>query len=138
MKQSMFQSAVDYPKELLVYPDEVKQISKDDLNWLHKGEVLLVRSDYAYEKYGDHFSLLTGGQIVKPRGLRPNLITLPPLPTNNILNSFVPFPDGAIILLLDRNAADRIMKAYGIHLSEGSLRTETTQYAHPMTSDADY
>lgn len=105
----------------ILLPKDVTQIAKDDAINLKKGDVILVRSNYAYDKYGDHFSLIVGGKIQKDRGLRPNLIAFPATVVyQSLLDSYNPI-DGSIILKLSNDAATLIIKAYGIYLSEGEL-----------------
>lgn len=101
--------------------DIVKQLTKSESESLPKGSVILVRSDYKYEKYGDHFSLVVGGKIQKERGVRPNLVTLPPTKIYDELLSDYQRAEGAVILLLTAEASQEVMDAYGLHLSEGEI-----------------
>lgn len=107
-----------------VQAEDVRQIIGEEETILKKGDVILVRSDYKHEVYGDHYSVITGGWIQKTRGLRPNLLVLPPLKDSlesMLLDNYQKDENGAIVLLLDEAAAQRVMNDYGIHLSEGDL-----------------
>jgi hypothetical protein len=108
---------------------DVRQIDKTEAAALKKGAVILVRSNYKYDKYLDHASLIVGGLIKKERGVRPNLITLPQVVGNiaTLLNMYDPI-DGAIILLVSDEASKKIMDALGMHLSEGELITNLSEY----------
>lgn len=109
------------PPSLIIFNDDVVQVSKDDAINLKKGDIVLVRSDYEYGLYKDHFSVIVGGKIQKERGLRPNLLTLPTRQRHDALFSKYTPTDGAIILKLSDRMAELVMKVYGIHLSEGEL-----------------
>lgn len=100
----------------------VKQVDPADLVTLKKGSIILVRSDYAYDKYLDHASLIVGGVIKKDRGIRPNLVVLPNIVMNisGILNQYKPIDNKTLLLLTDEAAA-WIMRILGIHLSTGEL-----------------
>lgn len=102
--------------------EDFRQITKEDAEKLKKGDVILVRSDYKYEKYGDHFAVIVGGKIKKERGVRPNLVVL--FISNayytSLLDQFIP-TNGAVILKLSARAAEHVMRHYRIHLSEGDL-----------------
>lgn len=110
-----------HPPVIFVQPDDVIQILKSEAIDLKKGAVILVRSNYKHEVYGDHFSIIVGGKILKQRGLRPNLITLPTHQWFDGLFSKYDAIDGAIILKLKPPIAQTVMESYGIHLSEGEL-----------------
>ena len=99
-----------------------KQLSPQETLTLPKGSIILVRSDYAFDKYKDHPSIIVGGLIQKDRGVRPNLITLPNIIINItcILNKYKPI-DNKIILLLTQQAAEDVMSMMGMHLSSGEL-----------------
>lgn len=101
----------------------VGQITEEEALRLNKGAVILVRSDYGAEKYGDHASLIFGGLIEKSRGLRPNLLILPSVFYNisKILDQYIPI-NGKTLILLNENSGPAILKMLGgMHLSEGEL-----------------
>ena len=105
-----------------LFRSDVTPVAKSKVNeTVKKGDVILVRSDYAYQKYRDHFSLIVGGHIQKDRGLRPNLVTLPPTDQYDYLLNAFPVTDGATILKLSPEKAAEVMDYYGLHLSEGEL-----------------
>jgi hypothetical protein len=110
---------------VLTVRDIDRFVTKAESSYLKKGSVILVRSDYKYEKYGDHFSLIVGGRILKDRGMRPNLITFAPSNSNteflNELEDTVGRDNGAIVVLVRPEAAQKVLDAYGIHLSEGEI-----------------
>lgn len=102
---------------------DVRQISEVEALDLPRGSVILVRSDYKNEVYGDHPSLILGGTIQKERGVRPNLLTFNQQVVANIkslLNGYDPI-NGKVLLLLNDHAAKRFMESQGIHLSAGQV-----------------
>lgn len=98
---------------------DVTRVSQKDVLLLKKGDMVLVRSDYQYDKYKDHYSLIVGGLIMKKRGMRPNLVTFP---TNNsvLLDKFQK-EDGIILLKLSEEVKNKVMEFLGIYLSTGEL-----------------
>jgi hypothetical protein len=105
----------------LTVMDIARQVNLDDAMKLKKGEMMLVRSDNKYEIYGDHYALITGGIIQKPRGLRLSLVTLPPLDySKNLIESFTPI-ENKTLLVLTVEATAKVMEHYGLHMSEGDL-----------------
>ncbi len=109
---------------IYIWISDVSQVDPiDAAEVLKKGDVILVRSDYEHEKYGDHFALIVGGKIQKERGVRPNLITFPPLiglPLNDLLDQFHPI-DGAILLKLSDEKAAEFLSNMQMHLSKGAV-----------------
>jgi len=108
---------------------DVRQIDKTTAAVLKRGSIILVRSNYKHDVYHDHASLIVGGLIKKERGIRPNLITLPQIIGNieALLNMYDPI-DEAIILLIEDEVSKKIMDTLGMHLSEGELITNLSDY----------
>lgn len=78
------------------------------------GDVLLVRS-VNVPHYGDHFIVITGGLIQKPRGLRPQDTVVAAPNAAKILDQYSS-PDGVVLLKLDDTAKCAFLQFHAIKL----------------------
>ncbi len=92
--------------------DDVKQLTTFESNYLHIGEVIMVRSANVPEM-GDHFAVISGPLENKEHGVRPQTISICTSPNGiQMLDLFEPL-NGVIILQLSPDMRDKFHAFHG-------------------------
>jgi len=97
---------------------DVSEITTLQAMSLRLSDVILVRSK-SLPHLGDHYAIITGHSIMKPHGLRPQMMVFPALQNSPLLDVFDEPGKNAIILKLSNSATQDFMNFYGLRIDEG-------------------
>lgn len=85
---------------------------------LRLSDVILVRSK-SLPHLGDHYAIITGHSVMKPHGLRPQMMVFPAMQNSPLLDVFDEPGKNVVILKLSNAATQDFMNFYGLRIDEG-------------------
>jgi len=103
-----------------IAPNQVSRISSKEGLYLNRGDVVLVRS-VGVPEYDDHFIVITGHNVMKPQGLRPQERSIMASKSHSKLLDMFPLQTGLSLLKLDDHTKQAFLNFHGIIVKDNEV-----------------